>query len=342
MIATSLPAVEISLDSKLAFLRQPRSYPDPTVRVEAVETHLSWVFLTDHHAYKLKKPVCYGAPDFRTMQARHFYCEEEIRLNRRLAPDVYLGIVALAIDSTGHLQLQDDGTVTDWLVKMRRLPAQQMLDYAIKTGSATAADLARVAERLADFYRACSPAIANPGKYRNRLRKGIDAGLAALRAPAYRLPVDMIERICAGQHDFLQRLSGVFDERVRAGRIIEGHGDLRPEHICLAPELAIIDCLEFSRDLRIVDTADELAFLALECERLGAADLGDVLLRRYGEISGDAADDALLHFYRSYRASVRARIAIRHLDEEKFRYSAEWPRRAMEYLRLAERHVQCR
>ena len=157
--------------------------------------------------------------------------------------------------------------------------------------------------------------------------------------PAYRLPAADIDWIDVAQHALADRLSGLFDERVRIGKIIDGHGDLRPEHICLTPTVKIIDCLEFSRDLRILDTIDELAFLALECERLGSARLGDTLLHSYANISGDIADARLLNFYRSFRACMRAKIAIRHLDEEKFRYSAEWRRRAMEYLRLAKRYL---
>jgi aminoglycoside phosphotransferase family enzyme len=162
-----------------------------------------------------------------------------------------------------------------------------------------------------------------------------------LSLPTFQLPIENIHRVCMAQRDFLENRSSLFDARVQAGKIVEGHGDLRPEHICLQPELAIIDCLEFSRDLRIIDTADELAFLAMECERLGAPVLGSILLRRYSEYAGDLPNASLIHFYQSYRATLRAKITIRHLNEEKFRYSAEWRRRAMEYLELAEHHMQC-
>jgi aminoglycoside phosphotransferase family enzyme len=110
----------------------------------------------------------------------------------------------------------------------------------------------------------------------------------------------------------------LFRERIETGRILERHGDLRPEHICLKPEIAIIDCLEFSRDLRIVDTADDLAFSALECERLGATDSADLLLNIYSEISGDLPNIALVHFYKSCRGSLRAAIFIRHLTKRPF------------------------
>lgn len=331
---------EIILESKVAFLRQPTSFPESTYHVEAIETHMSWVFLTDSYAYKLKKPVHYDALDFRTIAARRHYCEEEIRLNRRLAESVYLGVVSLTIDQIGHLQLGGCGATIDFLVKMRRLPARHMLDYAIKDGTVQTEDIGKIAALLSNFYHALPPIPIDPAAYRNRFLVAIHRNLRELSATSYQLPVAQVDLVCTAQHAALQRMSGWFDERVRVGRIIEGHGDLRPEHICLRPDLAIIDCLEFSPEMRQVDAVDELGFLALECERLGASDLGVMLIEDYEKISGDRPDPGLIHFYQSYRACIRATIAIRHLDEEKFRHSAEWPRRAMEYLRLAERHIQ--
>lgn len=329
----------VTLESKVAFLRQQTSFPEPTYRVEAIETHMSWVFLTDGYAYKLKKPVRHDFLDFSTIEARRHYCEEEVRLNRRLAAKTYLGTVALTLDALGHLQLDGGGAAIDWLVKMHRLPTQQMLDYAIKHGTANEQDIRRVATRLAGFYRACAPIAIDPGEYRSRFLINIDAHLRELSVPAYQLSAEQVSAICQAQRTVLQNMAGMFDERVKSGKIVEGHGDLRPEHICLDPELSIIDCLEFSRDLRIVDPADELGFLALECDRLGAPDFGALLMRTYGEMSDDSPAAALIHFYQSYRACLRATIAIRHLNEEKFRYSPEWPRRAREYLQLAERHI---
>ncbi|HTN65632.1 MAG TPA: hypothetical protein VL051_05530 [Burkholderiaceae bacterium] len=339
MTMTLPPVSEVTLESKVAFLRQPTSFPDMAYRVEAIETHMSWVFLTDGYAYKLKKPVCHDLLDFGSIDARRYYCEEEVRLNRRLAPDIYLGTVALTLDSPDHLQLGGRGVVIDWLVKMRRLPTRHMLDYAIQHGTTDEEDIRRVAARLDAFYRGCAPYPIDPAEYRSRFLRQIDSILQELSLPAYQLPTAQVSGICLAQRSVLQEMADLFDQRVRAGKIVEGHGDLRPEHICLEPPLAIIDCLEFSRDLRIIDAADETAFLALECERLGAADLGVFFLRNYSEISGDRPDPVLVHFYQSYRASLRATLAIRHLNEEQFRYSPQWPRRAKDYLQLAERHA---
>jgi len=216
-----------------------------------------------------------------------------------------------------------------------------MLDYAIRHGTAGGSDIERVAARLADFYRACAPIAIDPVEYRRRFLAHIDSSQLELSQPAYGLPLVQLDAICRAQRAVLQNRSALFDQRVQAGLIAEGHGDLRPEHVCLNAQISIIDCLEFSRDLRIVDRADEISFLALECERLGAGGLGALFLRSYSDLSNDRPPSALIHFYQSYRAILRAVIAVRHLNEEKFRYSPEWPRRAKTYLQLAENHVAC-
>jgi aminoglycoside phosphotransferase family enzyme len=132
------------------------------------------------------------------------------------------------------------------------------------------------------------------------------------------------------------RRDRLFDDRVREGRIVEGHGDLRPEHVCLEATPRIIDCLDFSCDLRTLDSADEIAFLALECERLGAPAVGGALLERYRDRCGDAVPDELVGFYRSCRACIRATLAIRHLDEPVLS-RAKWQAQARDYLELARR-----
>lgn len=329
---------EVSLESKVAFLRQASAYPEPCFRVEAVETHMSWVFLTERHAWKLKKPVRYDHLDFSTPEVRLFFCREEVRLNRRLAASIYLGVARLGMDAGGHLCL-DSGTAVDWLVKMRRLPVQHMLDYAIRHGTAGVHDIAALAKRLSQFYASCVPVELGLDDYRQRFFADITRNRRELSTPAFGLPVQQIEQLCQAQEDFLRHRADLFAQRLAAGKIVEGHGDLRPEHVCLHPAVVIIDCLEFSRDLRIVDTVDELSFLALECERLGAPELGQHLLHAYSTQTGDWPCSALLDFYRSFRGCLRARIAIRHLNEEKFRYSAQWRRRAMDYLDLAQQHL---
>jgi len=335
-------AADPGLEAKVAFLSQPQAYPESTDHVDRIETHMSWVFLTDHHAWKLKKPVHHSYLDFSTEAARRMYCAEEVRLNRRLARDVYLGTVPLTLTADGQLRLAPDGTVVDWLVKMRRLPAGRMLDVAIRTHCVRSEDIRNVVGALCRLYRECAPVAISAAGYRQGLAERIAENGRELLAPDYALPADLVEHICRGQRAYLDQQSALFDQRVRAGRIVEGHGDLRPEHVCLEPQPQIIDCLEFSRAFRILDAADELAFLALECERLGAPELRSAILGTYAELSGDDPPDTLVHFYQSYRACLRAKIAIWHLKERALRDLPKWPAQARDYLRLAGEHLgQC-
>ncbi|HEX8011040.1 MAG TPA: hypothetical protein VF814_08910 [Casimicrobiaceae bacterium] len=328
------------LGVKVAFLSRPQSYAEPTAQVEAIETHMSWVFLTDRHAWKLKKPGRSRYLDFSTTAARRGDCGEELRLNGRLSDDVYLDVVPLSLDAGDRLELGMDGRVVDWLVKMRRLPAARMLDRLIRAGSATTADVRRVVTRLARFYREAAPVALTAAAYRNQFADGIAENRRELSRPAYALPASLIDTVGARQQAFLDRRSELLDARVHAARIVEAHGDLRPEHICLEAEPQIIDCLEFSRELRTLDPADELAFLALECERLGASPFAAAIFEEYTEQTGDAPDAALLAFYRSYRACVRAKIAIWHLNDLAPREPSRWVAYAQDYLELAAAHCE--
>jgi aminoglycoside phosphotransferase family enzyme len=324
------------LETKVALLRQPDTYPDKPDHVEAVETHMSWVFLTDRYAYKLKKPVHYDMLDFSTLALRQQDCEEEVRLNRRLAPDVYLGTVPLTVDSSGAMQLGADGEVIEWLVKMRRLPSECMLDQAIQHDKVDEADIHNVALKLSRFFRECSPVELPSEQYRAEFEKNIELNRRELLTPDYELPQDVIRKIHDDQIDFLRRESGLLDSRAAAKKIVEGHGDLRPEHICLEPDPVIIDCLEFYRPFRITDPADELSFLAMECDRLGAPFIGKELFRTYENVTHDQPPSRLQNFYKAYRACLRARLAIWHTRELEKQDWPKWQDRAREYLLLAE------
>ena len=334
---------DAGLAAKVAFLSQPGSYPDPTGPIEAIETHMSWVFLTDRHAWKLKKPVRYDYLDFSTESLRHQHCLEEVRLNRRLTHGVYLDTVALTQDDGGRLRLGPGGTVVDWLVRMLRLPRERMLDHAIRSKRVPVEDVRNAIRKLCSFYSACPPVPIAPDAYRKRLATEIADNLNALSASEFALPADLFAPTCTRLTGLLEGEAASFNERARNRRIVEGHGDLRPEHVCLLPEPQIIDCLEFSRDFRILDPADELAFLALECERLGDPGLKRTILDAYTEFSGDAPPVKLVHFYQSHRACMRAKIALWHVKEPALRASGLWPAQARAYLRLASEHAeQCR
>jgi aminoglycoside phosphotransferase family enzyme len=323
------------IEATVAFLRRREAYPEKPYRVEVVETHMSWVFLTEQFVYKLKKPVRWDSLNFSTPELRRRNCEEEVRLNRRLTNDVYLGVIALTLGSGGALRLGGGGEPVDWLVHMRRLPADRMLDELICHGKIDREDVRPAALRLARFYADAPPVEITAAEYREHLEAGVRGDLQELCRPEFGLDDGRVRAVARMQFEFLARDSALLDARVHEGRIVEGHGDLRPEHICLVPEPAIIDCLEFSRDLRLLDPADELAYLGLECERLGKARVGQWFLGAYSETTGDEPPIALMEFYRNYRALRRAKIAIWHLKDPSIRDFAKWSERARRYLELS-------
>jgi len=330
--------VEVTLREKVSHLSRPESYPDNPAAVEVMQTHMSCVFLTAHHAWKLKKPVRHDFLDFSTLEARRADCLEELRLNRRLAPDVYLEVVPLALTPQGGLRLAGDGPVVEWLVKMRRLPEDWMLDHAIRRGAVTRQDVRRFALALADFYRRAEPVALDAARYRSRIERDIRANREALSPPEFSMPAARVQSTTAWQLAFLNREASLFDARVTGLRIVEGHGDLRPEHVCLGPEPLFIDCLEFNRDWRVLDPADELAYLAMECEYAGAPWIGEVVFETYREATGDAPPLPLVQFYKAHRAVLRAKLSAWHLkDHPDPADQGKWVARGQRYLELAER-----
>lgn len=338
--STAHPNGSEDFEAKVNFLRRPESYPEHTAAVEVVATHMSCVFLTDNHAYKMKRPVRFDYLDFSTLEARYRDCLEEVRLNRRLARDVYLGLTSITARPDGGLTLGGDGEVVEWLVKMRRLPRARMLDQVIQRSEVQADDIRRCARVLVEFYRRALPVALEGDEYRGRLENSIHANHLALSDPLFSLDAASIERIATCQLGMLNSAAELFDRRVGEGRIVEGHGDLRPEHVCLGAEPLFIDCLEFNREFRIVDPVDELGHLALECEFAGATAIGEVLFATYREESGDDPPARLIDFYRSCRAMLRAKLSIWHVRDHEAREHGKWTARAHRYLRLAERYAQ--
>jgi aminoglycoside phosphotransferase family enzyme len=327
------------IDEKIAFLRQPAIYPDRPKRVEVIETHMSWVFLTENLVYKLKKPVRYAYLDFSTLEDRQKDCEWEVSLNRRLAGHIYLGAVPLTIQGNGDLQLGGEGRLVDWLVQMRRLPAERMLDAAIREGTVDAEDVMKLSQALVNFYRSSLSLLISPAEYRRRFEEDIQSNLIELRDTRYALPKAQVERLTAAQRQFLAEQGHLLEQRARDGRIIDAHGDLRPQHICLTAPPVIIDCLEFNREFRILDPVDELAYLSMECERLGAPQIGEQILDYYSETVGEVCPFELIGFYKAFRACLRAKIAVWHIADHQVQDHQRWLRLAQTYLDLAERYL---
>jgi aminoglycoside phosphotransferase family enzyme len=320
------------------FLRRPDAY-GLAGAVVARETHMSWVFLSGERVYKLKKPVRFSYLDFSTIARREAACRAELDLNRRLAPDIYLDVLPLTETGRG-LSIGGAGTPVDWLVCMRRLDERFMLENLIAEGQVEMRQLDRLVEVLAQFYRTATPVNLSPAVHLADLARSLAYNRRVLLDARFAVPAGLVRRIDRAQRRFLARHGDLITARLRHRRIVDGHGDLRPEHIWLDDNVRIIDCLEFNARLRAVDPFDEIAYLGLECERLGAPDIGDYLWRRMRRVLRDGPADALYAFYQCHRATLRARLAIAHLFEPHPRTPEKWPHRAREYLALAARSAR--
>jgi aminoglycoside phosphotransferase family enzyme len=327
----------------LRFLRSPAAHAAHAgagARVEVVETHMSWVFLVGAHVLKLKKAVRHPFLDFSTPARRAFYCREELRLNRRLAPEVYRGLMALhwhdgRLALRPEAELPEAGRTLDWLVWMRRLPAERMLDHAIAARRVTPADIDAVVGRLAAFYRGAARPPLSGRTHVAAMRRQLADDRAVLLGPAPGgLPqaapaLDAMAQALAGSRRLLLA-------RVDEGRIVDGHGDLRPEHVALLDPPVVIDCLEFSAALRRRDPFDELAFLGLECEMAGAPWVMARLVAGASRALADHPPARLLHLYVAGRALLRARLAMAHLLDAEPRLPARWPPLARRHLARAQ------
>jgi len=316
--------------STVGALRRPRAYRDET-RIETIETHHSWVFLTQSFAYKLKKPTRTPRFDYTTVEARRQACETELRLNRRLAPKTYLVVVLVSSDA-GEILVEGSGEVVDWLVKMRRLRRDWMLDALIERQAVSVDQIEALSSLLSRFYLRAPPAGLAGVEYRQRLAAEIESKRSSLEQARYGLDLPLIGKVSELLARGLAQHSELIESR--APGVVEAHGDLRPEHICLEADPVVIDCLDFDRDLRLLDPVSELAFLALECRRLGSPWIGAQLLSRHAQQSGDLSTELISTFYQRYHAFVRAAVAVWHLDEAGQPVEA-WRKRAIQYLALA-------
>lgn len=329
----------VSLADKVAFMLRPGSYARAPRNIELRETHMSFVFLTEDKVYKLKKPVFLSYLNFSTLARREAACRAELTLNRRLASDTYLDVVPIRLSTEG-LSIGGKGKVVDWLVVMRRLEDDRALDRAIASEHVTVQKLSFLVAKLSRFFRHTRPVPLSADAYLLDLRRNLAFDEQFLLRSQFELPTPAIRNVAGAQRLYLHFARDELIQRVRDRRIRNGHGDLRPEHIYLDGCATIIDCLEFNDKLRRTDPFDELAYLSLECERLGAAWIGEFIRRGVTRTINDDPEPALFLFYRCHRAMLRARLAIAHLLEPSPRTPEKWPRQARAYLTIAARDAR--
>jgi len=335
-MATSIGSrLSPSACDKIGFLSSPHSFPEPTRTVTVIETHHAWVFLTDAYAYKMKKPFRHGRFRYSSVESRHLLCEEEYRLNLPLAARTYLGVVPLVTAADGKLRLGARGRAVEWLVKMRRLPAEGMLDNAAAAGVVERPDIERLMQKLSDFHSSAPVCRIGSGSYYSRLREELHVTERELRRPGFALPPERVQLVIERLRTIIDAGRDRLEDRQNRGLVREVHGDLRPEHVCLLADggIEIIDRLEFDADLRCLDPVEELAFFGLECRMIGQRWIETTCMAWYDRHVSDDLPPWLWHFYAARRAAVRTMLSAWHTLDGDNREA--WLDRGRGYLAVA-------
>jgi hypothetical protein len=305
----SLPLLEALLD--------PAVYPHQPAKVDFLQTHISYIFLAGDLVYKVKKPLAFDFLDFSTLEKRRYFCEQEVLLNRRLAPRIYLGVVEITT-LQGHLTVEGSGQVVEYAVKMRRLPQERMMDLMLEHGEVKRTHIAQIISVLVPFFQQADrgPQIDAFGSL-EIIRFNTDENFAetrnyvgtALSPERFTDIVSYVKEFCGNR--------SLFEERIRQGRIRDCHGDLHSANICLTSEVIIYDCIEFNHRFRYQDVAADVAFLAMDLDFRGRADLANFFVKEFSRRSKDDQLLAILPFYKCYRAYVRGKVFALAYDQSE-------------------------
>jgi len=320
-----------------AFLESPESYPHKPANVRAIQTHISWVFIASPFVFKMKKPVNLGFLDFSTLEKRHYFCQREISLNRRLAPEIYLEVVPI-YKTTSSFSLNPEGEIAEYAVKMKELPHGCFLDELLEKNLVGEKEVNRIISVLHRFYKAETPTPeieqwGTPEKLKISTGENftqVEPFIGNTISPA------AFEAIRHYTNQFYAVNENLFRERIQQRRILDCHGDLRLDHVHLTPEATtIFDCIEFNDRFRFIDIASDLAFLAMDFDFKGRSDIGNLFLRNAARELADAGVLMIANFYKCYRAFVRGKVDSIQVTEKETTNPQAHERQAARYFRLA-------
>jgi aminoglycoside phosphotransferase family enzyme len=324
-------------------LLQPEIYPDRPPRVRLMETHISLLFLTGNHVYKIKKPVNFGFLDFTSLEKRKFFCEEEVKLNRRLSPGIYLGVVRITKEGD-RIHLEGKGQPVEYAVKMEQIPEERLMDRLLERRQVTPKMVEAVSEKLVRFYFAAETndhikSFAKPERVKQDTDENFEQTEKYINVT---IPREVYEEVKNRTNNFFRTSEKIFERRIASDRIRDCHGDLRLEHIFWGEEICIFDCIEFNQRFRYTDVAADIAFLAMDLDYHGREDLSDRLIHAYVGESGDHELMEVLDFYKCYRAYVRGKVESFRLDDPHIPEGEkkEALKRAQKYFSLAHRYAQ--
>ena len=327
------------------FLSDPASYNDKTSEVTVKQTHISWVFIAADRVIKVKKPVDFGFLDFTTLEKRKHFCEEEVRLNRRLCPDIYIAATPLTVTEKGF-EINGSGNVAEWMVLMNRMPEEGMMGSLIQQDMITKKEIDAIIDQLVPFYDKArgDEFVQQFGSIETVLENTRENFEQTAGFTGSLIDKGIHESLEKWNEDFVSGHIDLFKRRVRTGRIREGHGDLYSANICFDPKgstVHIFDCIEFNDRFRCGDVAVDVAFLAMDLDYHGLVTLSRYFISEFIKRTGDKEMQELIDFYKCYRAVVRGKIgcftwASEGVPEAVKEASAA---DAMAYFSLAERYA---
>jgi aminoglycoside phosphotransferase family enzyme len=324
-------------------LLNPEIYPDHPRTIKFIETHISLLFLTGNHVYKVKKPVDFGFLDFTSLEKRKFFCEQEVKLNRRLSPDIYLGVVKITKEGN-QILLDGKGELVEYAVKMKQIPEEFLMDKLLEKKQVTSKMIEGVSGKLVNFYFAAETndrikSFAKPERVKQDTDENFEQTEKYIEVT---IPREVYEEVKNRTNDYFRTKEKIFYQRIASDRIRDCHGDLRLEHIFWGDEISIFDCIEFNERFRYTDVAADIAFLAMDLDYHNREDLSEHLIRAYVGESGDLELMEVLDFYKCYRAYVRGKVESFRLDDPYIPEGEkrEALKRAQKYFGLAHRYAQ--
>ena len=296
-------------------LKKPETYNEEVGQIELKQTHISYVFLTKDFVYKIKKAVNFGFLDFSTLEKRHFFCEQELNLNRRLCVDMYLEVVP--ITKSDIVRIKGEGAIIEYAVKMKRIPEENIMTRLLEEGKVDQKLVDRIAKIIAEFHKK-----ANAGRiigefgslsiiernWRENFEQTKGFIGKTISPKDYRLVQEKVD-------DFMENNRDLFAKRLAENRVRECHGDIHSGNIFIADKIYIFDAIEFNERFRYCDVASEVAFLAMDLDFKKRSDLADFFVDRYVKYSGDRELKILLPFYKCYRAYVRGKVTSFRLND---------------------------
>ncbi|MDL1956794.1 MAG: AAA family ATPase [Candidatus Desulfofervidus auxilii] len=320
-------------------LLKPTAYPHPVKTIKLIQTHISWIFLTGEFVYKIKKPVDFGFLDFTTLEKRRYFCEEELRLNKRLSPDIYLEVTPV-VKRNGNFFFGGEGEIVDYAVKMKQLPKEACLTSLLEKGELNPAIMKEIAQFMADFYFKAErneeiESYGLPEKIEINIKENFDQTFPYI---GYTISQEVYNALKEYSFSFLKDEKERFLKRISLGWIRDGHGDFHCGNIYYYNnKIYVLDCIEFNKRFRYADVATDVAFLLMDLDFRQASSFGNYFLNTYLTQTNDFNLLGVLNFYKIYRAYVRGKISSFEIDSKEIpsKQRAEAKERAEKYFNLA-------